>query len=78
MQKDTVVISIDEYNKLRDFRNKILEDKIYTRIDLPGIAEFRFWTKEECLDNLEKARQAELKDIKNMSYWEFRRWKKPQ
>lgn len=76
MDKDTVVLSLKDYNGLRDFRNEILKGKIYTKIEFPQIADFRFWSKDECLDNLEKARQAELKQIKQMSYWEFRKWKK--
>ena len=76
MDKNTVIISTEEYNRLRDFKNEITKGRIYTIIDAYGANRTVFWTKEEIIDNYEKIREEEFNRIKNMSYWEFRKWRK--
>jgi len=82
MEKDTVVLNIRDYNELRDFKQYIEKNytlKVsnfhYSRIDT-------YITKDEAVkevvDKLNEAtvKLKEIDDIKNMSYWEFRKWKK--
>jgi hypothetical protein len=93
MQKDTVLLDIEKYNELRDFKQKIEEGK--TIIIVSGWDHYtkKFITTEKAVEEIAEAnkllqkeneylRKAEetnkvtLNEIKKMSYWEFRKWRK--
>jgi hypothetical protein len=90
MEKDTVLLAIEKYNELRDFKQKIEEGK--TLVIISGCNYYRkdFITTEKALEEiaaankllqkeneeLRKPKEIKLNDIKKMSYWEFRKWRK--
>lgn len=93
MEKNTVLLDVEKYNELRDFKQKIEEGKtivivsgwnyynrefITTEKAVEQIAEAnKLLQKEnEDLRNANKPKELALNDIKKMSYWEFRKWRK--
>jgi len=90
MEKDTVLLDVEKYNELRDFKQKIEEGK--TLVIISGWNFYRkdFITTEKALEEiaaenkllqkeneeLRKSKEIKLNDIKKMSYWEFRKWRK--
>jgi hypothetical protein len=90
MEKDTVLLDVEKYNELRDFKQKIEEGK--TIVIISGWNYYRkdFITTEKALEEiaeankllqkeneeLRKPKEITLNDIKKMSYWEFRKWRK--
>jgi chaperonin cofactor prefoldin len=91
MEKDTILLSVEKYNELRDFRKEIEAENTY-RVD------FGYWgnsiayvstdeaIKEmsQRLETLEKEnedlknpdkKQPSIDEIKAMSWWKFRKWK---
>lgn len=87
MKKDIVLLSVDIYNELRDFKQKIEEDysyivtsggwnkKIYVTTDkaVQDIAEINKQLQKE---NQDLKNRPNINEIKNMSYLEWRKWKK--
>ena len=108
MEKDTVILSLKDYNELKEFKEKTLEGYIIrysnesfkgwsttTAIYYPKCKVFEDLLKENKdleeknlalhqnikshykeEDTLRKLHKDIIKDIKKMSYWEFRKWKK--
>jgi len=90
MEKDTVLLDVEKYNELRDFKQKIEEGK--TLVIISGWNFYRkdFITTEKALEEiaaenkllqkeneeLRKSKEIKLNDIKKMSYWEFHKWRK--
>jgi hypothetical protein len=90
MEKDTVLLDVKKYNELRDFKQKIEEGK--TIVIFSGWNYYRkdFITTEKAVEEiaeankllqkeneeLRKTKEITLNDIKKMSYWEFRKWRK--
>jgi hypothetical protein len=90
MQKDTVLLGVEEYNSLRDFKQKIEEGKtmvinsewsygykhfITTEKAVIEIAESNKILQKEN-EKLRNLKDTILNDIKKMSYWEWRKWRK--
>ncbi len=93
MEKDTVLLDVEKYNELRDFKQKIEEGKTlniissswhYSRTFISTdeavlrIAEINkeLTTEIERLKNIKQPKEITLNDIRKMSYWEFRKWRK--
>ncbi len=93
MEKGTVLLDVEKYNELRDFKQKIEEGKtliiyygwstnsvgfITTEKAIEEIAEANNSLKKENDDlrNASKLKGVSINDIKKMSYWEFRKWRK--
>ena len=78
MQKDTVLLSVKEYNELRTksscdfFSQKTI---YYTESEIILDFEKEILKLEYIIELLRKEKE-EISDIKRMSYWEFRKWKK--
>lgn len=101
MDKNTILLDVNNYNELRDFKNKIengdflVSVKIFRNGSHIQTYKTQIYTKETTIkmltddnevlrkeiDNLidqlnPKQKEISLEDIKKMSYWEFRKWKK--
>jgi hypothetical protein len=90
MEKDTVLLAVEKYNELRDFKQKMEEGKTLVIIDHRWTYSKKFVTESEAvkivvqdnevlqkkLDELTAPKEITLNDIKKMSYWEFRKWRK--
>jgi hypothetical protein len=109
MQKDTVLLGVEKYNELRDFKKEVEESRKeskfavieerwgssifsggYTRkyyTENEAVAEFEKRNKELETENKELKTKIEksgikepveisINDLKKMSYWEFRKWRK--
>jgi hypothetical protein len=108
MEKDTVLLAVEKYNELRDFKKEVEESlkeskfavieerwggfvgggysrKYYTENE--AVLDFETRNKEleaknkELEAKIEKAGIKEpveisINDLKKMSYWEFRKWRK--
>ena len=108
MEKDTVLLAVEKYNELRDFKKEVeksrkeskfavIEDrwggligcgysrKYYTESE--AILDFETRNKELEAKNKEleakikkfgikEPKEVSINDIKKMSYWEFRKWRK--
>lgn len=91
MEKDTILLSVEKYNELRDFRKEIEAGNTY-RVD------FGYWESSityvstdeaikemsQRLETLKKEnedlknpdkKQPSIDEIKVMSWWKFRKWK---
>lgn len=85
MAKDTVTLSIEEYNRLRDFEREVKSGKVLS-IAMGFSTFINYYTENsiiECLINdnneLRKDRLYNGKtiyDVKKMSIWEFLKWRK--
>ena len=91
MEKNTVVLDLIEYNKLRDFRKGILKNNVY-QIVVSSYEHFSIISTNKVVKSLAsinkslsskiydlenpKKKEITLEDIKKMSYWEFRKWRK--
>ena len=90
MEKDTVLLAVEKYNELRDFKQKIEEGKTLVIIDNRWTYSKKFVTESEAvkiavqdneilqkkLDELTAPKEISINDLKKMSYWEFRKWRK--
>lgn len=90
MEKDTVLLDVEKYNELRDFKQKIEEGKTLVITSGWNYYQQSFITTEKALieiaeankllqkenEELRKPKEITLNDIKKMSYWEFRKWRK--
>ena len=103
MEKNTVLLDLNEYNNLRDLKTAIDEDKNIVVETVYGygsygsyITNIKYITTNETIFLLRKEKEIMLKteeelngtiadlkiqtnsieDIKKMSWWEFRKWKK--
>jgi hypothetical protein len=93
MEKDTVLLAVEKYNELRDFKQKIEEGKTLVIVSGWNYYQKDFITTEKALEeiaaankllqkenedlrNANKPKEITLNDIKKMSYWEFRKWRK--
>lgn len=121
MEKDTVLLSVEKYNELRDFKNEVeksFEESKFAVIEqkigyLSGGMSYsrKYYTEDEVVADFEKRNnelegeieelydkkvelEAEIEelnnekvdleakfensinDLKKMSYWEFRKWRK--
>lgn len=93
MEKGTVTLSLEKYNELRDFKQKIEEGKTYvkgkTYVIQTGMWNTKtFITTDEAIKSIAETNKelgeeiVRLKNIshelRKMSYWEFRKWRKSQ
>jgi MinD-like ATPase involved in chromosome partitioning or flagellar assembly len=108
MEKDTVLLDIEKYNELRDFKKEVEESLKESRFavieDQRDVLGFiyhtrKYYTESEAILDFEtrnkeleakieeleaKIKKAGIKepveisinDLKKMSYWEFRKWRK--
>jgi aromatic ring-opening dioxygenase LigB subunit len=116
MERDTVLLSINQYNALRDFKKKIEDGNTFTVITsrIPGYGHgididsrvTTFYTKDDVIQTyaetnadlarvneelvaeneklrykikefgITESKEITINDIKKMSYWEFRKWRK--
>jgi hypothetical protein len=90
MEKDTVLLDVEKYNELRDFKQKMEEGKTLVIIDTRWDYSKKFVTESEAvkviandnnilrkeIEKLTVLKEITLNDIKKMSYWEFRKWRK--
>jgi hypothetical protein len=92
MEKNTILLDLKEYDKLRDFKKNIEQNKTlkvhYCYND--NYKEIYNWTiltteeaiKEILKDNktlkeaLEHKKDIDLEDVKKMSIWKFLKWRK--
>jgi hypothetical protein len=90
MEKDTVLLDVDKYNELRDFKEQMQAGKTLLIIDTRWTFRKEFVTESEAVkvianDNailqkeikrLTAPKEITINDLKKMSYWEFRKWRK--
>ena len=108
MEKDTVLLAVEKYNELRDFKKEVEESRKESKfavIEERWVGMFgggytrKYYTENEAIFDFEKrnkeleAKNKELEakfeklgikepkeisinDLKKMSYWEFRKWRK--
>jgi predicted RNase H-like nuclease (RuvC/YqgF family) len=96
MEKDTVLLNVKTYDRLKECEKKANEPKKHTiYIKNSMFTNFRAETDEDAvkllsedlkaanerIEELEKKckdlpKEITVNDIKNMSYWEFRKWRK--
>jgi len=88
MAKDTVTLSIEEYNRLRDFETDIKEGKVL--LYSSGFFDDKVWiyTKEDAISFLleenkslgneidELRKEKTPSQLKKMSIWQFLKWRK--
>lgn len=85
MAKDTVILPIEEYNRLRDFEIEIKSGKILS-ISMGFSTYVNFHTEDKIIEELVKENN-ELRDslwykgktvydVSRMSIWEFLKWRK--
>lgn len=108
MEKDTVLLAVEEYNELRDFKKEVEESRKESKFAvieerwggfIGGGYSRKYYTENEAVLDFEtrnkelEAKNKELEakiekagikepveisinDLKKMSYWEFRKWRK--
>lgn len=108
MEKDTVLLSVEKYNELRDFQKEVEEswkESKFAVIEerwggfIGGGYTRRYYTENEAVLDFEKRnkeletknkeletkiekygvkepKEISINDLKKMSYWEFRKWRK--
>lgn len=104
MEKDTVLLAVDKYNELRDFKKEI--EKGNTAYGYSGYSTKTFVTSDEAVKSVlklnedlnkqleyykehtrklqdelkgeNKPKEISIEEIKKMSTWQFRKWKKTQ
>lgn len=93
MKKDTVLLAVEKYNELRDFKKEVEEGKTIVIVSGWNYYNKKFITTEKAVEqiaeankllqkenenlrNTNKPKEITLNDIKKMSYWEFRKWRK--
>lgn len=109
MDKNTVTLDLEAYNKLRDFKTEIENGKTLEVTHFPGpygFTDVKFYTENEIIskfnerckelqvENTElrnnikelkenikqveviKPKEISINDVKKMTYWEFRKWRK--
>lgn len=84
MEKDTVFISLREYNELRDFKKNIEDGKILESYEkhmgnlADEIYRLRSQLKKKDEEYKKRSEQKEitLEDVKNMNWLELWKWKR--
>lgn len=108
MEKDTVLLAVEKYNELRDFKKEVEESRKESKFAVieetwggfvGGGYSIKYYTENEAVLDFEtrnkelEAKNKELEakiekagikepveisinDLKKMSYWEFRKWRK--
>tara|TARA_R110000796_G_scaffold116035_1_gene228456 strand:- start:225 stop:515 length:291 start_codon:yes stop_codon:yes gene_type:complete len=91
MEANTVILQTKEYNRLRDFYKGIQEDKfVQVYSNYFHESEIFYRTEKEVvmrlkqrnealkkeLDKLKNPKEKNLEQVKNMSLWEFIKWRK--
>ena len=92
MEKDTVLLAVEKYNELRDFKQKIEEGYTLTISSSNFYYDRRFITTDKAIEevvNANKELQKQIEDlrsgnkkelsiseIKRMSIWKFLKWRK--
>lgn len=92
-RKNTVLLDVEKYNELRDFKQKIEEKYTYATKCSNYFYEVRYITTDEAIKEIEELnkslskrvedlksannpKEITIEDLKRMSYWEFRKWRK--
>ena len=67
MEKNTVLLSLEDYNRLRDFHDKVTKGEIpsYVLRDADRWCQ-HFYTKDEAINNLEADNEALLTNISDL------------
>ena len=103
METDTVLLAVEKYNELRDFKKEVEESRKESKFAvieerwggfIGGGYSRKYYTENEAVLDFEtrnkeleaknKELEAKIKepveisinDLKKMSYWEFRKWRK--
>jgi hypothetical protein len=90
MEKDTVLLDVEKYNELRDFKKQMQEGKTLVITDTRWTYRKEFVTESEAvkeiandnailqkeIERLTTPKEITINDLKKMSYWEFRKWRK--
>ncbi len=89
MEKNTVLLDVEKYNELRDFKQNIEESKTLTVINSLYSYSSTFISTDEAVSKIGEANkklynenrrlqqnEITVNNIKKMSYWEFRKWRK--
>lgn len=71
MEKDTVVLGIDEYNKLRDFYEKITDEEKVYKISIDSLSNELDQLNQKLLE-----KDQLIEKLYCMSSREFKKWKK--
>lgn len=87
METNTVLLSVEQYNELRDLQKEVKNGKVFSfsRSWGHGRETNYFFTEDEVVEKFEtKIKELEAKnnklevkinDLKKMSYWDFRKWR---
>jgi hypothetical protein len=86
MDKNTVILSVEDYNELRDFKENANNGKTLITIRAYGFSGeniYReFYTDNEIIEQLSKSNNElkkelfEINNIARMNCYEFRKWRK--
>ncbi len=109
MEKDTVLLAVEKYNELRDFKKEVEEslkeskfaviEERWGGLGFGGGYTKMYYTESEIVLDFEKRnkeletknkeletkiekfgikepKEVSINDLKKMSYWEFRKWRK--
>lgn len=89
MKENTVKISLEDYNELRDFHTKLNDGFVYTSyFNDYGDTYKNYITLDQAfgqravhldfVQNKIKGLRKDVKNLKEMNYFQFRKWKKEQ
>jgi hypothetical protein len=86
MKKNTVLLDIEKYNRLRDFKEKIINGKVLVEHDPYGNLTIKYYTNDDVakeiheINNILRRRNELLKsridDLRKKSVWQFLKWKR--
>jgi hypothetical protein len=97
MERNTVLLDVSEYNRLRDFEREIKMGNTLpiTEYNYNVVYHSNYITESDAVAHIAKAnaslvkqikelkkanepKSPSLEDVKKMSYWQFRKWKRSQ
>ena len=88
MKKDTVLLNLEDYNELRDFKKKLEDGYTYTFAEGMWGFSIKFISTDDAIKEMAKKleeKQKLIDDLKNsfdelkeMNWFEFRNWKQKQ
>jgi len=92
MEKDTVLLNVNDYNKLRDFKKEVESGNTYMINHNEWGTSTVFIGTNEVLEEMDKqlkkaekenyelknphTKQPSIEEFRNMSWWQFRKWKR--
>ena len=66
MEKNTVLLSLEDYNKLRDFESKIKQNKICVKWNNRGFGSTAYYTKDEVIKEISDNHERIVKENKKL------------